>query len=263
MAGLTKRKPSGGSSPRPEDLIALSRGCKTGSYASRPRRSSSVGFSSGISRPRRPRLPGRAEHELAFRADCDEHGIVFNARGCETSYQALRTAVLRGFGCGSAQYRTTNTERAAAMRNAGRARCERTMQRHHRRLQRMGLLMVGHVHRGRGAAGFRDCLHLRLVQSYVTPPKGPEEGPFGPTPPLVPERHLIAPAAPADDVPPPTSGGGEGSDEEQDGGELSAWEQQMLATLSLPVDHPSRQAARAAREAAERERRAARWRSDD
>lgn len=240
MPRRNHRSPDGGGAPRPEDLVALSRGCKTRSYASQPRRSSSVGWSSGI-RSKRPRLPSREEHELAFRGDCEEQGLLFNARGCETSYVALRTAVLRGFGCGETAFRTTNAERAAAMRNSGRERCERTMQRHHRRLQRMGLLMVGHVHRGRGASGFRDCLHLRLVQTYVAPPKGPEEGAFGPTPPLVPEQHLSAPAAPAEPDPPPLHGGGEGTENDSAGGELSAWEQRVLETLSLPRDHPRRQ----------------------
>lgn len=158
------RKPLGGSSA----ALAGRRPARNApGYGSKPRRSSSVGSSGGISRAR---WISREEHERLFRAQREQAGIRFSARGCETSWQAYRTAFVRSRACGKLAWQTTNNERAAALVNAGRPRHARTLQRHHALLCELGLLMTRHVRRGRATPGFRDCLHLRLVQSFVIPP---------------------------------------------------------------------------------------------
>ena len=177
-----------------------------------PRRSSSVGSSIGVRRGRTPRQLSREEHELSFRKLRERQGVNFNARGCETSYQAYLSAVIRARACGSAAFNTTNGQRSQAMDKRGRGRCARTLQRHHRLLELMGLMVVGRVRR-RDRPGYPDrCLRLRLIQSYVAPPTAPGVGPSD-TPPLVPATASDS-AGFAGKRPPPASPAGNGSDEE-------------------------------------------------
>jgi len=67
-------------------------------------------------------------------------------------------------------FKTTNSQRAAALAARNRPRCSRTIQRVHKDLAEMGLLRRAHVRRGGSRAGRRDCLRVFMTSSFVTPP---------------------------------------------------------------------------------------------
>lgn len=278
---LTDGKPSPG---RPGDLAPAAATRDAPRYGSQARRSSSVGSSNTIRRRRRrpagakPKSITREEHERRFRELLAEtpsphtgaSSTQFSQRACDTSYALLRAEIIRARGCKSLVWQTTNAQQAIAIKREGRGRCSRTVQRHLRTLERMGLLTVTHVRRGRATPGYRDCLRLRLVQGFVTPSKlgEREEEPSATTLSFPGQTATeIAPAAPARPDPPPLAAVN-GSDEDQEVDTRSPeqvqaddeWAEMVLRRFSDP---PEVQEAR--REQRERERTArmrSRWRDD-
>lgn len=242
-APMKSRPPGGPQSVRPQDLVALSRGATLSRYGSAPRRSSSVGSSVGRSRSR-SRWICREEFDRRYAllraaqagrkiGDREDQGFV-SERGRETRWVAFRTVWRHTRASGTLDFRTTTPQRARAMELAGRARSDRTVQRVHRDLAAMGLVVTRHVHRGRATPGFRDCLHLRLVESYVTPPSAAEEGEQSSPSSSAPPTTGIAPPPAADPDPPPAAAVGTEEMElesEPVSEEADRWAQMMLARL--------------------------------
>lgn len=249
-AGLTDRKLTvGGVSVSSADLVAMSRGGHASGYGSsgRPkRRSSSVG--SSYSRRKtlsRARWICREDFDRRFAEHNpppeDTGGIGYWQwkRGRETRWIAYRALFRLSRSRGTALH-TTNAQTVRRLEKARLSRCERTAQRVHQDLMGMGIVVVRHVHRGGSTPGFRDCLHLRLVDTYVTPSvrtDSPEQaqGESGP------KTASAAPASPADDGAPPRSGGA--SAEEIGSGEVSElsdrgveWFVALLAEMGITED---------------------------
>jgi len=191
--------------------------------------------------PRAVRSPGQLselEFEERFRAFQAARGVRFSRRGCRTVYVVYLGLCRRQRGCGEWRFETTNAQRATAMRQLGRERCERTVQRAHRLLGAMGLAAVEHVRRGGATAGFRDCLRVRIIASFVTPPFGGQRRGLRPTPPL-PRTALSAPPAAAGGRPPPLRGGGNGNghvgneEEEPDEATRARWIAQAAVRIAV------------------------------
>jgi hypothetical protein len=98
------------------------------------------------------------------------------SQGVLVSERAEETRWLEYVGClalyraKGQDFKTTNGQRAQGLCARGRPRCSRTVQRAHKDLAAMGLLGRAHVRRAGAQAGRRDCLRVRLLPSYVTPP---------------------------------------------------------------------------------------------
>jgi hypothetical protein len=174
-----------------------------------------------------------------FRAQRLEAGINFSARGCETSYIAYRTAFRRSRATRELGWNTTNGQRATAMDKAGRARCARTMQRHHALLGELGLLMTRHVHRGRNRSGFRDCVHLRLVQSFDIPPTAGGPSPTGKGAPPPKTASATADCV-GRDHPPPLRDGVGNDEETAIEEELSPWGARLLRKMGISPEEAAR-----------------------
>ena len=103
----------------------------------------------------------------------EAHGINVSDRGLETAWMIYRSERAL-YDREGQHFRTTNGQRARALDIRGRARCTRTIQRHHRRLERMGFIRVVHVMKSKALKGDRDCLQVTLLhgKSFVTPPTG-------------------------------------------------------------------------------------------
>ena len=159
-----------------------------------------------------------------------EQGVLVNARGLQTRWVAYR-GILKHARARGTQLRSTNAQRARSMELHGRPRCERTMQRVHSDLTAMGLVVIRPIRRGGATPGFRDCLQLRLLETYVTPPKGAgEEESSNDDSPALPTAS-VQPAEPAREDPPP-GGGGKGDEEDGD----DEWAAQVLRTFAQPIE---------------------------
>lgn len=161
-----------------------------------------------------PARISRAQHEARFRDLRAQQGIVFSQRGCDTSWVAYLSALRRAYAADNAEFETTNGQRAAALRNLGRARCARTVQRHHALLELMNLAVAIHVKRGRATPGFRDCLRIRMTRSFVAPPTAAEGGALQALSPSARKTASGSTRSARRDHPPPLRGG-EGSEREE------------------------------------------------
>jgi hypothetical protein len=95
-------------------------------------------------------------------------GIGPSERGTLTLWAEYRSCMGNYRRKGQGFY-TTNGQRARALEQDGRPRCNRTVQRAHQQLRAMGLLRRAHVKRGGSRRGERDCLRVNMM-SFVTPP---------------------------------------------------------------------------------------------
>ena len=129
---------------------------------------------------------GAEQFERLYRAMCEREGLTFDRRGLNTVYALYRTEMAAYRAQGQC-FETTNGQRQDALRNRGRERCRRTVQRNRKRLEAMGLVSYEHIKRGYvkdGAwrAGARkDTLRVELLpapcegrvrRANVTPPSG-------------------------------------------------------------------------------------------
>lgn len=104
------------------------------------------------------------------------HGPAASAweRGRETLWQHY-IGIFRLYRARGQHSRTTNAQRGAALAGRGRPRCRRQVQRLHRRLEQMGVALLGHYKDQGPVPGHRDCLVLEIRTpcfQHVTPPAG-------------------------------------------------------------------------------------------
>lgn len=154
----------------------------------RRRRARRAGKASGVARRGRAKgraVPHRRTRELALderggrpirqanRAEFDRRHIASgpsNQQGRDTGWlvycQDMRVARRER----SAQ--TTGPQRVRGLVLAARPRCRRTVQRHRRRLERMGLMRYGHVRRKGEKIGERDSIRVSPTWRNVTLPSG-------------------------------------------------------------------------------------------
>lgn len=116
-------------------------------------------------------------------------GVSSWERGRETCW-LLYSQVFTRYRVQGQHFRTSKPQRALALKNAGRARADKTVQRHFRRLEAMGLLKALHYKRGGARAGMRD--HL-VVEIRTAPKIGCPTAPSGQSEPS-PVREVLTAA---------------------------------------------------------------------
>jgi hypothetical protein len=121
-----------------------------------------------IARHYRQQQVDRAVFERLWRKDCEAQDVQVSERSLETGWAHYR-ALCRTFRAKGQGYHTSQAQRAAALANAGRARCDRTMRRHTRRLERLGLIRTEHIRKRLMVAGDRDCIAVFICQVAGVP----------------------------------------------------------------------------------------------